>query len=293
MTSGWTIQNKIVLITGATSGIGKETALELARKGAKVVIHGRNPEKVAATALEIRETTGNTQVDTLTADLSSQSEIHRMADEFLSHYDQLHVLINNAGAIFMKRQLSIDGLEMTFALNHMSYFILTQRLLPLLKSNTPARIINVSSAAHFGATLNFDDLQNMHGYNGWKAYSQSKLANLYFTYELARRLENSGITANALHPGFVATGFGKNNGRLLNTLFAFSQLMAVSPQEGAETSIYLASSPELDGVNGKYFVNKRDAPSSPISYNEQIARRLWSVSEQLCCPLTVDNPTAV
>lgn len=292
MTSGWTIQNKTVLITGATSGIGKETALELARKGAKVVIHGRNPERVASTVLEIQKTTGNAQVDALIADLSSQSEIHRMADEFLSRYNQLHVLINNAGAIFMKRLVSVDGLEMTFALNHMSYFILTQRLLPILKASASARIINVSSAAHFGATLNFTDLQNVRGYNGWKAYSQSKLANLYFTYELARRLENSGVTANALHPGFVATGFGKNNGRFLSTLFEFSQLMAVSPQKGAETSIYLASSPELNGMNGKYFVNKRETPSSPISYNEQIARRLWSVSEELCCPLTVDNQIA-
>ena len=275
------MQNRIVFITGATNGIGKITAEALARMGAHVVISGRDPRRTEAVALDLRAASGNPQVDYLCADLSSQAEVRKLADEYKSRYDRLDVLVNNAGAVFMSRQVSTDGLEMTFALNHLGYFLLAMLLLDTISASHPARIINVSSGAHTSGRINFEDLQGEHGFNGWSAYSQSKLANVLFSYELARRLEGKNVAVNALHPGFVATNFGKSNGGVFRPLFGLAHFAALSPAEGAETSIYLASSSEVDGVTGKYFERKKAVKSSTASYDANTARRLWDASLQL------------
>ncbi len=278
MVSSNTMEDKVILITGATNGIGEVTARSLARMGATTVIVGRSPERTAATVQSIQSDTGNPKVAGLVADLSVQAQVRGLADEFKQRYDRLDVLINNAGAVFMKRTLSADGMEMTVALNHMSYFLLTQLLLDLLKASRPARIVNVSSEAHRGARLNFSDLENEHGYAAMKAYGQSKLANVYFTYGLANILDDSGVTVNALHPGFVATNFGRSNGGIYRPLMRLIQLAAITPEDGAMTSIYLASSPEVEGVTGKYFIKSQAVPSSHVSYDMDAARRLWDVS---------------
>ena len=281
MASQPNLSGKIVLVTGATDGIGLYTAEALAGMGATVILAGRNPQKTEQAARAISEKTENPTVDFLVADLSSQKEVRRLADEFRNRYDRLNVLVNNAGAMFIKRQLSVDGIEMTFALNHLAYFLLTLLLLDPITAGASARIINVSSGAHYGGKLDFDDLQNERAYNSWKAYSQSKLSNIYFTYELARRLEGKAITVNALHPGFVATNFGKSNGGVFRPIFGLAHLGAISPIQGAQTSIYLASSPEVEGVTGKYFERKQALRSSEVSYDASAARRLWDASLQL------------
>ena len=278
MNAEGSMKNKVVLITGGTGGIGKETALALVKMGAAVVIVGRNPQKTAAVTDEIRKASGNPTVEYLLGDLAIQADVRRVAQEFRSHHNRLDVLVNNAGAVFMSREESQDGIEMTFALNHLNYFLLTHLLLDQLKASAPARVINVSSAAHMGGKMNFDDLELRHTYNGWKAYSQSKLANVLFTYELARRLKGSGVTANALHPGFVATNFGKSNGGVFQPFFRLAQIAAISPHAGAQTSVYLASSPEVEGVTGQYFDKKKAVNSSALSHNAEDAQRLWNIS---------------
>lgn len=277
------MHGKVVLVTGATAGIGEVTARELARLGATVVGVGRNAEKCQLVAQQIRTATGNATVNFIVADLSSQAGVRHAAEEFKRQHSRLDVLINNAGAYFARRQTNADGLEMTFALNHMAYFLLTELLLDRLKASAPSRIINVSSEAHRSPIkLNFADLQNERGYNGFPAYGQSKLANVLFTYELARRLAGTGVTANALHPGFVATNFGHNNGSVVSFFMKIIQrLGALKPEQGAATSLYLATSPAVEGVTGQYFDNARAVPSSPESYNEAAARRLWDVSAAL------------
>ena len=276
-----TMQGKICLITGGTNGIGKSTAQELARMGATVVIVGRNAQTTAQVVEEIRATSGSNTVDSLLADLSSQQEVRRLADEFKSKYSHLHVLLNNAGAVFMQRQLSVDGIEMTFALNHLAYFLLTNLLLDTLKASAPARIINVSSDAHASGKIEFDNLQGERNY-GPRAYDNSKLANILFTTELARRLEGTGVTVNALHPGFVATGFAKNNGKVIAALVSiFAPLVARSPAKGAETSIYLASSPSVEGITGKYFYDLHVIPAAPQATDMVVARKLWDVSTEM------------
>jgi len=271
---------KTCLVTGATAGIGLVTARVLAEKGATVVVVGRSPARADATVAAIRLRTGNPQVDFLVADLSSQADIRRLAGQFLERYPRLDVLVNNAGALFLKRQESVDGIEMTFALNHLGYFLLTELLLDRQKACTPARIVNVSSAAHRRVTLDFDDLQAHRHYRGFRQYSRSKLANLLFTYELSRRLQGSGVTANALHPGFVLSNFGTNNGwwRLLRPIF---RLMAIDVEEGALTTIYAATAPELEKVTGEYFDEQHAALSSAASHDPDAARRLWQISEQM------------
>jgi NAD(P)-dependent dehydrogenase (short-subunit alcohol dehydrogenase family) len=234
-----------------------------------------------ATQRRITQATGNARVELLLADLSVQAQVHQLAEAVQRRFNRLDVLLNNAGALFTKRLVSADGLEMTLALNHLGYFLLTRLLLDTLKASAPARIINVASNAHHGARINFVDVQGEHHYGGWRAYCQSKLANILFTYELASRLEGTGITANAVHPGFVATGFGRNNRGLVALFMRLAQLTALSPERGAETLIYLAASPEVAGVTGKYFVNKRPVQSSPMSYHAATAQRLWQLSEQL------------
>jgi NAD(P)-dependent dehydrogenase (short-subunit alcohol dehydrogenase family) len=272
---------KICLVTGATNGIGKATAQALAQLGATVVMVGRNPDKTARLVEETRAATANQNVDSLLADLSSQQEVRGLADEFKSKYAHLHVLINNAGGFFMKRQLSVDSLEMTFAVNHLAYFLLTHLLLDTLKASAPARIINVSSAAHTSGTIEFDNLQGERDYTP-RAYNNSKLANVLFTMELARRLKGSGVTVNALHPGFTATGFAKNNGKVIAALVRIiAPLVARSPAKGAETSIYLASSTDVAGVTGKYFHDSRVIPAASQATDMVVARKLWDVSIQM------------
>jgi NAD(P)-dependent dehydrogenase (short-subunit alcohol dehydrogenase family) len=276
------LNKKLIMITGANAGIGKVAALKLARQGATIVMVCRSLERGQAAQTEIKAASGSERVDLLIADLSIQADIHKLAAEFKQKYERLDVLVNNAGAIFDKRQETADGLERTFALNHMGYFLLTDLLLDVLKASAPARIVNVSSDAHRRGSINFDDLQRKKRYFSFVVYAQSKLANVLFTYELARRLEGSGVTANALHPGFVNSNFGSTMS-LIPAFFnrLFSRLFGISPEQGAETIIYLASSPEVEGVTGKYFVKKKATRSSPESYDEAVAKRLWEVSEQL------------
>ena len=279
------MQDKTALVTGATSGIGRVTALELARKGATVIVVGRNESKAREVVSAIQNETGNERVSYLLADLSSVSATKALSEEFHRKFDRLDVLVNNAGAIFMTRGETVDGFENTFALNHLvGYFYLTNLLLDTIVASAPARIVSVSSGAHSFGGMNFDDLQGKEKYSGWRAYGQSKLANLLFTYELARRLEGTGVTANALHPGFVASSFGRTNNSestLQRIGLRMSQVMAVSEEKGAATSIYLATSPEVEGVTGKYFQNCKPKDSSKASYSQADQARLWQVSEQL------------
>ncbi|GAB4488993.1 MAG: SDR family oxidoreductase [Anaerolineales bacterium] len=275
------MQGKTILITGATSGIGLAMARELARKGAHVTLLGRNAAKLATVAEQIRNQTSNQNLDTILADLSTQAGVQLAAHEFKKRHTRLDVLINNAGAIYMSRHLSADGLEMTFALNHLSYFHLTNLLLDVLKASAPARVINVASDAHRGQVIDFDNLQGEKSYNGMTIYGRSKLMNVLFTYELARRLEGKGVTVNAMHPGFVATDFGKNNGTLMSLALKLISPIAKTAEEGALTGIYLACSMEVEGVSAKYFVEKQAVDSDPVSYNQAIAERLWNTSLEM------------
>ncbi len=275
------MNNKKVLITGATAGIGKITALELAKMGAQVVITGRNPQKTEAVAREISRLAGNLDVDYLVGDLSVQADMRRLANEYRRRYDRLDVLINNAAALFMRRQVSADGLEMSLALNYLAYFSLTLGLLDLVKASDPARIINVTSSAHRIARLSLDNLSMEKVYIGLIAYGRSKLMNVIFTYELARRLAGTGVTANCLHPGLFSSDLGSNNKGLYRPAFYLYHRIAAPPEKGAETTIYLASSPEVEGVSGKYFVHKRAVTSSKSSYDPAAGARLWEVSLKL------------
>jgi len=275
------MQNKTVVVTGATAGIGLVTARELARKGAHLTIISRSAEKCARVAEEIKADTGNMQVEYIAADLSIKEEVHRAAYDFKKRHPRLDVLVNNAGSVFMSRQVSRDGIEMTLALNHLNYFLLTHLLLDVLKSSAPARVINVSSDAHRGAKIRFEDIQYEKNYSGFTAYSQSKLCNILFTYELARRLEGTGVTVNALHPGFVASEFGKNNGFLMRLVLRLLTPVARSTNDGASTSIYLASSREVEGVSGKYFVDTREVDSDQNSYDLAAAEKLWNLSLEM------------
>jgi len=276
------MHGKICLVTGATGGIGKVTAQALAQQGATVIVVSRDPAKCQQTVAEIIQQTGNQNVTAMPADLSSQQDIRRLANEFTAQYKQLDVLVNNAGLLILSRKLSVDGIEMTFALDHLGYFLLTNLLLDSLKASPSARVVSVSSSVHTSGTINFDDLQGAKGYTGIRAYGQAKLANVLFTYELARRLEGTNVTANTLHPGVVATGFGVNNGPLLKYIVRpILNIFSISPEKGAQTSIYLASSPEVAGVTGRYFDKSKAVPSSKESNNVDEAKRLWDVSAQL------------
>jgi NAD(P)-dependent dehydrogenase (short-subunit alcohol dehydrogenase family) len=273
-------KGKTILVTGATNGIGLVTARELARMGAQVTIVGRNAGKCATVAQAINAATGN-PVEFIAADLSTLAGIMQAAADFKQRHTHLDVLVNNAGAMFTKRALTADGYEMTFALNHLNYFLLTILLLDILKASAPARIVNVSSGAHMRASLDFDNLQGEKHFNGMQAYGQSKLANVLFTYELARHLEETGVTVNALHPGFIATGFARNNGVIYKFGMGLIGLFIRKPEQGAQTSIYLASSPDVQGVTGKYFVDCKPVQSSPLSYDKSLAEKLWQVSLEL------------
>ncbi len=276
------MQGKIVMVTGATGGIGKETAKALHKMGAHVVIVGRNPQKIAAVVEELKgQHPSGAEVDGMLADLSSLAEIRKLAEEFKQKYNQLDVLVNNAGAYFTRRTESVDGFEMTFALNHLGYFYLTDLLLDLLKASAPARIVNVSSGAHAMGKVNFDNLNSKGFFMGWSAYGNSKLMNILFTRELSRRLEGTRVTANALHPGFVATNFGHSGNGLWTLFTKLSQKGAIPPEQGAQTSIYLASSPEVAGVSGAYFYKSKNVQPSQAAQDDEVAGKLWEVSKKL------------
>jgi retinol dehydrogenase-12 len=275
------MQGKVCLVTGATAGIGLVTARELARKGARVILVGRATERCSRAAEEIRALTGSTAVEWLVADLSSQADVRRLADQVRSRWPRLDVLVNNAGGIFIKRQESADGIEMTFALNHLSYFLLTCLLLPVLEQSAPARIVSVASEAHRGVSIAFDDIEGKTRFGGWRAYQRSKLANLLFTYELARRLGGKRVTANALHPGFVRTTIFREPGLVGWLLRRAADVIALSPEAGAKTSVYLASSQEVAGTSGQYFDKEKPRESSPQSHDLIAGERLWRLSEEM------------
>ncbi|GCE28646.1 short-chain dehydrogenase [Dictyobacter alpinus] len=270
------MQGKVCLVTGANSGIGKVTALELAKLGATVIMVSRNRAKGEAVQAEIKRLSGNENVDLLTADMSSIASVRQLAQEVQAKYPQLHVLLNNAGGMNNKRQVSVDGIEQTWASNYIGPFLLTNLLLDLLKASAPARIINVSSTAHKMGKINFDDLQAEKNYRAFPVYSNSKLALTLFTYELARRLEGTGVTVNNLHPGVIGSNFFGTG--LLGRL---SKLVMLTPEQGAQTSIYLATAPEVATVSGKYFEKSKISTSSKTSQDQQLGQRLWQVTEEL------------
>jgi len=276
------MEGKTCLITGGSDGIGYAAARKLARMGASVLIVGRNRPKTEAAADRIIAETGNSSVSFLLADLSSQAQVRALAQQVRERTPRLDVLLNNAGAIFLSSRSSADGIEMTFALNHLGYFLLTTLLLDLLKDSSPARIINVSSSSHYSArNFQLRDLPNPSGKPGYRAYGRSKLCNVLFTYELARRIQGSGVTVNALHPGLVRTAIARNNGLLGRVVNFFIGIRGISADKGSETLVYLASSPEVEGVTGRFFIDCRAVASSDLSYDEDLASELWSLSERL------------
>ncbi|MHA2120248.1 MAG: SDR family oxidoreductase [Promethearchaeota archaeon] len=273
------LENKICIITGANSGIGKATALGLAKMNATVVMRCRNKDTGVIAQEEIINESGNKNIDLLVCDLSSQEQIRKFAEEFKQKYQRLDVLINNAGVMAAKRNLCVDGFEMNFAVNHLAPFLLTNLLLDVLEKSAPSRIVNVSSAAHRMAKIDFDDLQcENKKHRLFKVYGNSKLAFMLFSYELSRRLEGTGVTVNTVHPGMINTNLGREMSKFNR---AFGKLIFKSPEKGAETSIYLASSPEVEGITGKYYIKKQRRQSSEASYNLEDAKKLWEISAEL------------
>ncbi len=273
---------KTVVVTGAAGGIGRATVSGLAMLGARVALIGRNRERVEAAATEIRCATGNPAVDAFAADLSSQAEVRRIAEAVLAAYPRLDVLVNNVGGFWATRHLTADGIEHTLAVNHLAGFLLTNLLLDRLKASARARVVTVSSGAHATGSVDFEDMQGGRAYSGARAYDQSKLANVMFTYELARRLEGTGVTATVLHPGVVSTGFGAEDpSAVFRFLVPLMRPFMKSPERGAATSILLASSPDVEGVSGTYFAGGRPRASSRSSYDVESAGRLWQVSADL------------
>jgi NAD(P)-dependent dehydrogenase (short-subunit alcohol dehydrogenase family) len=276
------MHGKVCIVTGATSGIGKVTAQALAQRGATVIVVARNQPRGEAAVNQIRDNGGNPSVMLMLADLSSQASVRQLAQHFKQQYARLDVLVNNAGAFNMQRTLTVDRLETTFATNHLGAFLLTNLLLDRLKASAPSRIINVSSVASQSGKINFDDLQGEKSYSGPRAYSQSKLANILFTVALAKRLQGTGVTVNALHPGSVATNLGQNNTLIWRIVFRVVYLVTgMSPEKGAETQIYLATAPEVANLTGHYFDEKKPVEPNPIAKDHAIAERLWTVSQQL------------
>jgi len=273
------MEGKICIITGANSGIGKATAIGLAKMDATIVMMSRNKERGEEAQKEIIELASNKKVDLILCDLSSQESIRKFVSEFKSKYQKLHVLINNAGVMLSKRLVSVDGFEMNFAVNYLAPFLLTNLLLDVLKKSSPSRIINVSSAAHRMAKMDFDDLQSeKKKYRLFKIYGASKLALMLFSYELSRKLEGTSVTVNSFHPGVVNTNLGQDQSSFSK---GFAKLFFKKPEKGAETSIYLASSQEVEGITGKYFAKKQQKQSSKESYNEDYAKRLWELSTEM------------
>jgi NAD(P)-dependent dehydrogenase (short-subunit alcohol dehydrogenase family) len=272
------MSGKVCLVSGATSGIGRMVALQLAQQGAGVIVASRRERKCAQTVKWIVAKTANSEVDYAPVDLADQVDIHRFARSIHERYSGLDVLINNAGGFFFTRRENAAGLEMTYALNHLGYFTTTLMLLDLLERNSPARIINVASTSHRNASIHFDNLQLERRYRPFKAYGQSKLANLLFTYELAKRLDATRVTVNALHPGFIGTNLTSDNGLLGLLAGPLMRLAGRSPEQGAQTPVYLATATEVEALTGKYFVDCEPVASAPQSYDEEAGRRLWDIS---------------
>lgn len=276
------LMGKVCLVTGATAGIGQATAMLLAKRGATVIGIGRNRTKNEYSTQRIKEETANPAVEYMLADLSSQKEIRALARQFHENYDRLDVLVNNAGATFGKRLESVDGIEMTFALNHLGYFLLTSLLRETLEASRPSRVINVSSSLHKLGKIDFDNIPLENGYARSKAYQRSKLANIGFTYEMARRLCSCEVTVNAMNPGLVNTNVGQVAGGVAAKMKGLvDKIAGLTPEEGAQTIIYLATSPDVVGVTGRYFVKEKSIPSSKVTYDLDFCRRLWDVSEEL------------
>jgi len=282
MASWGGVGGKRVVLTGGTNGIGLAAAIELARRGADLTLVARNQARAEEAIRQINAVTPGNSPDVVLADLASQSSIRRLATELLARYPRIQVLVNNAGAIYTRRQVSVDGLELTWAVNHLAPFLLTTLLLDRLKASQPARIVTTSSDAHEGARIPFDDLnaERSWGGAGFRRYGETKLANILFTAELARRLEGTGVTANAFHPGFVATGFNRNNGVLMRLGMAISRPFARSPQKGAESLVWLVDAEEAGQLNGAYVFDRRVIQPSLAAQNLDTARQLWQVSEE-------------
>ena len=276
------LTGKVMLVTGGTGGIGKATAIGLAALGARVGITGRDLARAERAAAEIRTASGNSSVDQFAADMSSQAHVRRLAAAVLDAYPRLHVLVNNVGGFWAHRHSTADGLEHTFAVNHLASFLLTNLLLDRLKASAPARVVTVSSHVQAEGRIDFDDLQGARDYSGQAAYSQSKLANVMFTNELARRLERTRVTATCLHPGFVRTGFGAEDQAWFFSVISHAvRPFLKTPEQGARTSIYLASSPDIDGVTGQFFVNSLPKHANQVAYDAAMTARLWDVSAGL------------
>ena len=274
------MKEKICIVTGANSGIGKITALELAKLGVTVVMLCRDKSRGEEAQSEIKTESENESIDLMLADLSSQQSIRQFASDYQNKYDKLHVLINNAGVNLSKRYETVDGIERVFAINTLAPFLLSNLLLKTLKNSISARIINVASGVQ-SRSINFDNLQSKKYFRSWKAYSRSKTALILITYEFARRLSGSGITVNCLHPGFTKTNITRTYKGIIKFFTKIIFSFAKSPEEGAKTSIYLASSPEVEGVSGKYFINKKEAKSKDITYDTSVAKKLWDVCANL------------
>ena len=276
------MQGKIVVVTGATSGIGLESAKGLAALGAHVVMVGRNPEKAEATAAEVRRL-GPGPVEVALADFASLDSVGGLAVDLSRRYPKIDVLLSNAGVYCVRRRVTGDGYEETFAVNHLAAFVLLNGMLDVMRRSAPSRIVIVASDAHYGTSINFDDLQHERSYRSMRVYQHSKLANVMTGYALARRMDGTGVTVNSLHPGFVATSLGSGNRIPVKPFMWLFRLTgrAISVEAGADTPVYLSSSPEVEGVSGKYFDKRREKMSSPQSYDEDAQERLWSVSESL------------
>ena len=281
MTSPKQMQGKTCMVTGASDGIGVVTALALAQMGAEVIVVGRNHEKCDAVVTRIKQETGNPKVEFMLADFSDLAQVRQLADDFKSRRSKLHVLVNNAGVLQLTRRTTTDGHEMMFGVNHLAHFLLTLLLLDTIKVSAPARIVIVSSGSHLKGKLDFDDLHSKKGFSPTGVYGNSKLANVLFTYEIARHLKGTGVTANALHPGFIKTNMAANNGWFVRLLLPLIHSSSLTPEQGAQTNIYLASSPEVEGVSGKYFIKCKPVPSSPASLDQEAAARLWQESLKL------------
>lgn len=277
------MKDKVCIVTGANSGIGKVTAIEIAKKGAKLIMVCRSKERGQEALNDVVKISGNNDVSLMLADMSSQSSILDFTKEFKSKYDRIDVLVNNAGLIVGERKLTIDGLESTFATNHMGYYLTTKWLLDLVKESKSGRIVNVASEAHRAGDINlFNDINCEKGYNSMKVYGQSKLYNIIFTYELDKRLKADGIknvTVNCLHPGVIASNFGSSGSVLMRFAVKIARPFLQTNEQGAETQIYLSTSPDVEGISGKYFDKKRPVKSSRISYDEKLWERLWEISE--------------
>jgi retinol dehydrogenase 12 len=275
------MHGKTVLITGANQGIGKASAIALGKRGAKLVLVCRSAEKARAAIADV-ERAGAKEVDLLVGDMGSQADIRRVAAQFKSKHDRLDVLLNNAGVLVPSRHRTVDGLEETFAVNHLGYFLMTSALLDVVKASAPSRIVNVSSEAHRRSKMHWDDLQlEASGYSQFAAYGQSKLCNILFTRELARRLAGTRVTANSLHPGVIASGFGQTYSGVVSLLVKMARPFMISPDEGARTQVYLASSPEVEGITGKYFDKCKERQPSRAALEEGAPERLWTISEEL------------